>query len=277
MSKYLEIVSRKRKWTPVAVDKGSLVDGSEEALYRALSLRCLEIPVKEFLQQGLEKELPPIAGVAEALMSNQLDEDKHDLGLNYVVAAHGSDSKSEREAEKIKSTWLAAPEHPLLKASILERSVFFVLLPFFRFNGDVGIRTLAADISRDEQTHVALHGMVCHDLGLKTTTNLNRLRRATVSWVMEPPPLTRIRISAPGAPSEEVTCTPARRPCKASAAEDNGTSLICFALTDDTDPVRSFLLMLLYPTTTTSSNELSIFSSDTLTVAPAVVAKVYVL
>ena len=74
----------------------------------------------------------------------------------------------------------------MLKASILERSVFFVLLPFFRFNGDVGIRTLAADISRDEQTHVALHGMVCHDLGLKTTSNLNRLRRATVSWVMEP-------------------------------------------------------------------------------------------
>jgi hypothetical protein len=186
MSKYLEIVSRKRKWTPVAVDKGTLVDGSEEALYRALSLRCLEIPVKEFLQQGLEKELPPVPGVSEALMSNQLDEDKHDLGLNYVVAAHGSDSKSEREAAKIKAAWLAAPEHPLLKASILERSVFFVLLPFFRFNGDVGIRTLAADISRDEQTHVALHGMVCHDLGLKTTTNLNRLRRATVAWVMEP-------------------------------------------------------------------------------------------
>jgi hypothetical protein len=186
MSKYLEIVARKRKWTPVAVDKGTLVDGSEEALYRALSLRCLEIPVKDFLQQGLEKELPPIPGVAEALMSNQLDEDKHDLGLNYVVAAHGSDSKSEREAEKIKATWLASPEHPLLKASILERSVFFVLLPFFRFNGDVGIRTLAADISRDEQTHVALHGMVCHDLGLKTTQNLNRLRRATVAWVMEP-------------------------------------------------------------------------------------------
>jgi hypothetical protein len=186
MSKYLEVVSRKRKWTPVAVDKGALVDGSEEALYRALSLRCLEIPVKDFLQQGLEKELPPIPGVAEALMSNQLDEDKHDLGLNYVVAAHGSDRKSEREAEKIKDTWLASPEHPLLKASILERSVFFVLLPFFRFNGDVGIRTLAADISRDEQTHVALHGMVCHDLGLKTTQNLNRLRRATVAWVMEP-------------------------------------------------------------------------------------------
>lgn len=186
MSKYLEVVSRKRKWTPVAVDRGQLVDGAEEALYRALALRCLELPVKEFLGQGLEKELPNIPGVVEALMSNQADEDKHDLGLNYIIAAHGSDEQSEREAQTIKQTWIDAPEHPILKASILERSVFFVLLPFFRFNGDIGIRTLAADISRDEQTHVAIHGMVCHDLGIKTTQNLNRLRRATVAWVMEP-------------------------------------------------------------------------------------------
>ena len=59
------------------------------------------------------------------------------------------------------------------------------MLPFFRFNGDIGLRTLAADISRDEQTHVAIHGMVCHDLGLAPSKNLNRLRKATVAWVME--------------------------------------------------------------------------------------------
>ena len=59
MSSYLEVVARKRKWTPVAVDKGNFVDGSEDALFRALALRCLELPVKDFLQQGLEKELPP--------------------------------------------------------------------------------------------------------------------------------------------------------------------------------------------------------------------------
>lgn len=185
MSSYLEVVARKRKWTPIAVDKGSLVDGSEDAIYRALALRCLELPVKAFLQQGLEKELPQKKGVVEALLSNQADEDKHDLGLNYVIEAHGSNPKAEAEAQMIKKAWLESPEHPILKASILERSVFFVLLPFFRFNGDVGIRTLAADISRDEQTHVAIHGMVCHDLGLKTTPNLNRLRRATVAWVMD--------------------------------------------------------------------------------------------
>lgn len=185
MSSYLEVVARKRKWTPVAVDKGEWVPGSEETLYRALSLRCLELPVKSFLQQGLEKELPNKPGVMEALLSNQQDEDKHDLGLQYIVDAHGTDSKSEKEAQRILQAWLEAPEHPILKASILERSVFFVLLPLFRFTGDIGLRTLAADISRDEQTHVAIHGMVCHDLGLKSTKNLNRLRKATVAWVVD--------------------------------------------------------------------------------------------
>ena len=185
MSEYLEIVSRKRKWTPVQCERGQFREGSEETIFRALALRTLELPVKEFLQQGLEKELPKKAGVMEALLSNQQDEDKHDLGLSYIVAAHGTDPKAEREAQVIRKAWLDAPEHPLLKASILERSVFFVILPLFRFNGSMGLRTLQADISRDEQTHVALHGMVCHDLGLKSTQNLNKLRKATVHWVVD--------------------------------------------------------------------------------------------
>jgi len=185
MSSYFDVIARKRKWTPVQVERGSFVEGSEESLFRALALRTLELPVKEFLQQGLEKELPDKPGVMEALLSNQQDEDKHDLGLSYVVAAHGTNPKAEREAQAIRKAWLEAPEHPILKASILERSVFFVLLPFFRFNGDMGLRTLAADISRDEQTHVAIHGMVAHDLGLKSTPNLNKLRKATVHWVMD--------------------------------------------------------------------------------------------
>ena len=184
-SPYDQVISRKRKWTPVAVQRGKLVDGSEDAIYRALGLRHLELPVREFLQQGLDKELPNTLGVREALMSNQLDEERHDQALNYVVAAHGSDEKSESEAKHILKAWLDAPEHPLLKAAILERSVFFVILPFFRFNGDIGIRTTAADISRDEQCHTAIHSMVCSELGIKSTQSLNRLRKATVAWVMD--------------------------------------------------------------------------------------------
>ena len=127
MSPYLNVVSRKRKWTPLAVDKGVVTEGSEETLLRSLALRKLELPVKDFLRQGLEKDLPDVPGVMEALISNQADEDKHDLGLEYVVKAHGVDDRAERESKSIVNAWLESPEHPILKASILERSVFLVL------------------------------------------------------------------------------------------------------------------------------------------------------
>ncbi len=185
MSKYTQIVQRKRTWTPTPVTAGELKEGSEETLYRCLALRTLELPVKEMLSQGLERHLPDDPGVLPALLSNMADEDKHDKALGFIVDAHGVNHGAEREAENIRKAWLSAPEHPVLKTAILERSVFFVLLPFFRFNGDVGIRTVASDISRDEQTHTAIHAMVAHDIGEKTIPALNKLRRATVAWAMD--------------------------------------------------------------------------------------------
>jgi hypothetical protein len=185
MSSYLKVISKKRAWTPTPITKGDLVVGSEDTLKRCLSLRTLELPVKEMLLQGLERDLPDDPGVIPALQSNINDEEKHDQALSFVVDAHGVDDEAEREAQAIRKAWLEAPEHPILKTAILERSVFFVLLPFFRFNGSVGIRTVASDISRDEISHVASHAMVAHDLGLKSTENLNKLRRATVHWAMD--------------------------------------------------------------------------------------------
>ena len=95
---YESIVARKRKWTPVQTSKGEFKPGSEETIMRALALRNLEIPVKEFLTEGLEKELPNKPGVREALLSNMADEDNHDLGFSYIVNAHGVDEKAEAEA-----------------------------------------------------------------------------------------------------------------------------------------------------------------------------------
>ena len=100
MSEYIKIKNRKRTWTPLQVTKGIVTEGSEETLKRCLSLRKLELPVKEMLSQGLEKDLPDDPGVIPALQSNMLDEDKHDLGFQYVVDAHGVNEKAEREAAK---------------------------------------------------------------------------------------------------------------------------------------------------------------------------------
>jgi len=182
---YIHLHERKRTWTPVQVDAGRLLDGGEEVIQRALALRCLEIPVGDFIQDAMKGDLPDIKGCKELLESNVQDEIKHDIALNYAAEVHKVPTKFEREAAHICKTWLELDRHPVLKAVVLERSVFFVLLPIFRFLGDTGLRTTSADISRDEQTHVAANTLVCEALGLKSDKTLNNLRRATIAWCLQ--------------------------------------------------------------------------------------------
>lgn len=184
-SPYFSTIAKKSPWKAVAVDKGQVLDGAEETLFKALALRHLEIPVKELLDEGMQKELPSTPGIIEALRSNQDDEDRHLEALNYVAAAHGTNDKAEREIMSILDAWNEHPAHPILKAGILERSVFFVALPFFRQTGDVGMRTVSQDISKDERVHVAINGMVSKELGEEESQSLDKLRAATAAWMFE--------------------------------------------------------------------------------------------
>ena len=117
---------------------------------------------------------------------NITDEENHDRALGYATRAIGTDSKAEAEASVLREAWENHPDHTVCKAMVLERSVFFVLLPFFRFCGDAGLRTISADISRDEQIHVATNSLVCKELGLDWSPSLDKLRKATIHWVMQP-------------------------------------------------------------------------------------------
>ena len=144
----------------------------------------MDLPVGEFIKEGLEKEVPDIARVL--LESNVKDEIKHDLALGYIVEANGADSQSEKEALLLRDAWIEHPDHCLLKALVADRAMFFVLLPFFRFNGDAALRTVSADISRDEQIHVGCNPLVCAELGLSPSPSLDKLRKATINWVLQP-------------------------------------------------------------------------------------------
>ena len=182
---YIQLHQRKRTWTPVAVQAGELLPGGEDVIHRALALRSLEIPVGDFIADAMKGDLPDVKGCKELLESNVLDEQRHDLALDYAAEAHKVPAQIEAEAAKITKAWLELDKHPVLKAVVLERSVFFVLLPIFRFLGDTGLRTTSADISRDEQTHVAANTLVCQEIGLTPDKKLNSLRRATVNWVLQ--------------------------------------------------------------------------------------------
>ena len=184
MNPYEKLMARKRKWTPVQTTAGTCKEGAEEAIFRALALRHMELPVGGFIKDALDKNVPDSA--RSLLESNVTDEENHDLALGYIANAYGIDEKAEKEALVLQKAWIAHPDHTITKAMVAERAIFFVLLPFFRFNGDAGMRTVSADISRDEQIHVATNSLICRELGLDISPSLDKLRKATINWVMQP-------------------------------------------------------------------------------------------
>jgi hypothetical protein len=184
MNPYQKLMARKRKWSPVKPVAGMCKEGAEETIHRALALRHMELPVGDFINDALATEIPEVS--RDLLVSNVRDEENHDLALGYIADAYGVDEKAEAEAIALRKAWTSHPDHTVLKAMVAERAIFFVLLPFFRFNGDAAMRTTSADISRDEQIHVATNSLVCAELGLTPSASLDKLRKATINWVMQP-------------------------------------------------------------------------------------------
>ena len=181
---YEILLDRKRKWSPVKPTVGKLKDGAEDTIRRALAARHLELPVGSFIKEGLEKDVP--ANARKLLEDNVKDEERHDLALGYYTDALGTDEKTEKEGKLLRDAWINHPDHTITKALVAERAIFFVLLPFFRFNGDAALRTVSADISRDEQIHVASNSLVCRELGLHVSPSLDKLRKATINWIVQP-------------------------------------------------------------------------------------------
>ena len=100
MNPYEKLLNRKRTWTPVQPTKGKVKEGAEETILRALAIRHMELPVGEFISQGLEKEVPQSARTL--LESNVKDEIKHDRALGFIVESHGSDPTAEKRRKTIK-------------------------------------------------------------------------------------------------------------------------------------------------------------------------------
>ena len=184
MNPYQRLLNRKRTWTPVQTTAGELKEGAEETIYRALAMRHMELPVGEFIKQACKTDVPK--GSFDLLLSNIKDEERHDLALGYAANSLGVNEKAEAEAKRLRKAWEDHPDHTVCKAMVAERSIFFVILPFFRFCGDAGLRTISADISRDEQVHVAANSLICEEMGVSPSQSLDKLRKATINWVMQP-------------------------------------------------------------------------------------------
>lgn len=184
---YTKLHNKKRLWTPPTTQNGEMHRGAENTLDRSLCLRKLEIPVGDFIKQGLGKE-EKLSDVCMALLeSNVTDEIKHDISLENLYRSSGQyNIKHETEAAQFVQAWLDLPDHPFLKAMISEKCLFFVMLPMMRFlsKNNYSMRTVASEISGDEIVHVAANTEVCKSLNLEPSKALNRLRRETVNWLV---------------------------------------------------------------------------------------------
>ena len=181
MNPYTKLLERKRTWTPVKPTKGEVKDLVLKKPSSVLSQYVIwSYQLENLFLRDLEKEVPQAARTL--LESNVKDEIKHDLALGFIVESHGADPIAEMEAIRLRDAWIQHPDHTITKALVAERAIFFVLLPMFRFLGDAALRTVSADISRDEQIHVATNSFVCAELGSSfLALALDKLRKATIS------------------------------------------------------------------------------------------------
>ena len=149
-----------------------------------LALRHMELPVGQFITDGLEKGVPDAARTL--LEMNVDDERNHDLALGYAALAHGTDEKAEAEAKRLHKSLGRSPRpHHLQGNGGWEKHLLcyppHVPLPWWRWTEDGFRRYL-----RDEQVHVATNSLVCRELGLDYSNSLDKLRKATMSWLLEP-------------------------------------------------------------------------------------------
>lgn len=186
MSFYNNLMSKKRLWSPTMGDKQPVMPGSKGTIGRCLALRVLEIPVGDWVLETEAKELDRIHPDAIALLeSNAKDEHKHDQLLNMASATYQlTTDVMQQEADAIALEWLSHPDHPIVKAFVLENAIFFIILPILRRFGGQGLRNAAFDISSDESIHAPCNRQVAHELGYSFSPSLDELRDRTVRFLV---------------------------------------------------------------------------------------------
>ena len=154
------------------MEAGTIKEGAEEVVRRALALRHMELPVGQFITDGLEKGVPEAA--RKLLEMNVDDEINHDRALGFAALAIGTDEKAEAEAKRLQKAWEDHPDHTVCKAMVAERSIFFVILPMFRFLGDAGrgpYLQISAVMSRYMLLRIVLYAVSWVSITLILSTN----------------------------------------------------------------------------------------------------------
>lgn len=184
---YQKQINRRRNWEVIEVSPNqTITPGGEVTLQKALALSQLELPVGNWIGEELRLSKKNLDATTYKLLElNQEDEIKHDKALNNLRKVFPVPQQYDKEvAEFVRyADSLANWYSPITVAGTLEASLFFVILPMYRFLGGGGFRTVANDISNDENIHVATNVQLAKDLNYNRGELLNEFRRDVIDWL----------------------------------------------------------------------------------------------
>lgn len=131
----------------------------------------LELPVGEFVRDGMKGELPEeihdgVDYVKKLLLTNSADEGRHYTGMLNAAKAYPVSDSIMQECESLRDAWVDLKEHPIMVAGSLESGIFLVNLAILRLLGSPDLATLGRGISSDERRHVITNRNAVKDLGM---------------------------------------------------------------------------------------------------------------
>jgi hypothetical protein len=184
---YTSLSTKRTRWLPIKPNTAQVVKfGAEITLQKALALSKLELPVGNWITEELAKNpnLPP--NVIDLLRLNIEDEVRHDEALNNIRVVYAVPKAFDAQVELFikRADFLANLYSPVTISAVLESSIFFVILPMFRFLGGTAMRTTANDISNDEAIHVSTNVQLAKDLGYRKGKALNTFRAEIMDWLV---------------------------------------------------------------------------------------------
>jgi hypothetical protein len=184
---YIDLTTKKKKWIPIQPTTKQLVcEGARPTLERALSLSKLELPVGNWITEELSKNKTLSPSIIKLLEINVTEESNHDLALNNIRAVFPVPVEFDTQVDEFitRANQLSELYSPLTVAAVLESSIFFVILPMFRFLGSPAMRTTANDISNDENIHVSTNVQLALDLGYRRGKALDTFRKDIVDFLV---------------------------------------------------------------------------------------------
>lgn len=189
---YKSMLDSRVEWKAHGINRTPLEFSDEslpQTIERILSLGLvLEMPVGAFVGEATKRDLPISQDAKNLLLSNIKDETIHYRAFQECAKVYPVSQQTMSEAENICKAWESLESHPLHVAGLLENGVFLASLAVLNLCGGHSLGRVAANVSRDEQRHVATNRSILGEIGIdmyQHQSKIERLRRQTIDWCFD--------------------------------------------------------------------------------------------